>query len=256
MSAAIGYLRVSTAEQGRSGLGLAAQRMEIEAFAQRAGFSVKEWHQDVQTGAGADALLLRPGLASALKEAKLRSCPLVVSRIDRLSRNVHFISGLMEHRVHFIVAALGGDRDDFTLHLWASLAEHERKLISGRIKSAFAAAKARGRKFGMARHSKTRRRQICALANAAKSKAALERAEAYRPYLEWVLREPGLRGRPISLQTAAERLNERNVPSPMGGHWSGEQLMRMGRRLGLRHPPAGKPKRIKGRPHYRRWVLG
>ena len=256
MSIAIGYLRVSTAEQGRSGLGLAAQRTEIDAFAQRAGFSVQGWHQDVQTGAGADALLLRPGLASALNEAKLLGCPLVVSRIDRLSRNVHFISGLMEHRVHFIVAALGGDRDDFTLHLWASLAEHERKLISERTKSALAAAKASGRKLGMARYSKTRRRQLWALAHAAKSKAALERAEAYRPHLEWALRQPGLRGRPISLKTAAERLNNRNIPSPMGGHWSGEQLLRMGRRLGLRHPPAGKHKRIKGRPHHRRWVLG
>jgi DNA invertase Pin-like site-specific DNA recombinase len=109
MQAAIGYLRVSTREQGRSGLGLAAQRFEIEAFGVREGFSVRSWYQDVQTGAGADALLLRPGLATALKQAKSAHCPLIVSRLDRLSRNVHFISGLMEHRVHFIVAgkALG-----------------------------------------------------------------------------------------------------------------------------------------------------
>ena len=66
----IGYLRVSTQEQGRSGLGLAAQRHEIEAFGVRAGFVVKSWHQDLQTGAGVDALLLRPGLATALKEAR------------------------------------------------------------------------------------------------------------------------------------------------------------------------------------------
>src|SRR5215469_237955 len=97
MQAAIGYLRVSKREQGRSGLGLAAQRNEIEAFGAREGFSVNCWHQDVQTGAGADALLLRPGLAAALKEAKSVRCPLIVSRLDRLSRNVHFISGLMEH---------------------------------------------------------------------------------------------------------------------------------------------------------------
>jgi DNA invertase Pin-like site-specific DNA recombinase len=107
MQAAIGYLRVSTAEQGRSGVGLAAQRFDIEKFAEREGFSVRSWHQDVQTGAGADALLLRPGLAAGLKEARAAKCPLIVSRLDRLSRNVHFISGLMEHRVHFIVAALG-----------------------------------------------------------------------------------------------------------------------------------------------------
>ena len=98
----------STQEQGRSGLGLAVQRTDIEAFAVREGFHVRSWYEDVQTGAGADALLLRPGLAAALKEAKSLRCPLIVSRIDRLSRNVHFISGLMEHRVHFIVAALAG----------------------------------------------------------------------------------------------------------------------------------------------------
>src|SRR5689334_7790199 len=102
MQTAIGYLRVSTAEQGRSGLGLAAQRHEIETFGEREGFAVESWYQDVQTGAGADALLLRPGLAAALKAAKSTRCPLIVSRLDRLSRNVHFISGLMEHRVHFI----------------------------------------------------------------------------------------------------------------------------------------------------------
>jgi DNA invertase Pin-like site-specific DNA recombinase len=78
MQAAIGYLRVSTRKQGRSGLGLAAQRHEIEVFGPREAFSIKSWHQDVQTGAGADALLLRPGLATALKE--VFSIPI---RLDR-----------------------------------------------------------------------------------------------------------------------------------------------------------------------------
>jgi DNA invertase Pin-like site-specific DNA recombinase len=71
------------------------------------------WYQNIQTGAGTDALLLRPGLAAALKGARAARCPLIVSRLDRLSRNVHFI-GLMEHKVHFAVAALGRDCDDFT----------------------------------------------------------------------------------------------------------------------------------------------
>jgi DNA invertase Pin-like site-specific DNA recombinase len=83
MQAAVGYLRVSTREQGRSGLGLAAQRFEIETFGAREGFSINSWYQDVQTGAGTDALLLRPGLAAALKEAKAAHCPLIVSRLDR-----------------------------------------------------------------------------------------------------------------------------------------------------------------------------
>ena len=251
MQQAIGYLRVSTREQGRSGLGLEAQRFEIETFGKRERFTVKAWHQDVQTGAGTDALLLRPGLATALKEAKSARCPLIVSRLDRLSRNVHFISGLMEHRVHFIVAQLGKDRDDFTL------AEQERKMISERTKAGLAAAKARGVKLGQAGRSKAEQRRCSRLANVANSKAALERAEAYRAHVEWALRQPGIRGRPISLRCAAEELNERNIPSPKGGRWGGEQMKRVGNRLGLRHPPAGKPKTFAKRPHHRdRWVMG
>ena len=123
MNTAIGYLRVSTAEQGRSGLGLAAQRFDIEAFGAREDLAVSSWYQDIQTGAGKDALLLRPGLAAALKAARSARCPLVVSRLDRLSRNVHFIAGLMEHKVHFVVALFGRDVDNFTLHIYASLAE-------------------------------------------------------------------------------------------------------------------------------------
>src|SRR5256885_11805638 len=105
------------------------------------GFTVKSWHQDEQTGGGADALQMRPGLAAALKEAQAAHPPLIVSRLDRLSRNVHFITWLMEHRVHFIVAELGKDRDDFTLHIWASLAEQERKMISERTKAGLARSK-------------------------------------------------------------------------------------------------------------------
>jgi DNA invertase Pin-like site-specific DNA recombinase len=81
MQPAIGYLRVSTSEQGRSGLGLAAQQCDVVGFAEREGFKVKSWHQDVQTGGGADALLLRPGLATALKEARSARCPVIVSRL-------------------------------------------------------------------------------------------------------------------------------------------------------------------------------
>ena len=244
MQATIGYLRVSTREQGRSGLGLAAQRHEIEGFALREGFAVRSWHQDVQTGAGADALLLRPGLATALKEAKSARCPLIVSRLDRLSRNVHFITGLMEHRVHFIVAALGKDRDDFTLHIWASLAEQERKMISERTKAGLAAAKRKGRKFGLAFRSKAWRQRVSALGSAALTKAAMERAEAYRLHIEWAFRQPGVHGRPISFRSAANKLNERNIESAMGGRWNGQQLLRMGLRLGLHHPPGRLPREV------------
>src|ERR1700720_3909090 len=163
MKDAIGYLRVSTREQGRSGLGLAAQRYDIESFGAREGFKVQSWYQDIQTGAGKDALLLRPGLAAALKEARTKRCPLIVSRLDRLSRNVHFITGLMEHKVHFMVAALGRDCDDFTLHIYASLAQQERKMISERIKAALAAAKQRGIKIGAHLQSRAAQRRVGAL---------------------------------------------------------------------------------------------
>jgi DNA invertase Pin-like site-specific DNA recombinase len=238
MNEAIGYLRVSTREQGRSGLGLAAQRHDIEAFGEREGFKVKSWHQDIQTGAGKDALLLRPGLAGALKDARAARSPLIVSRLDRLSRNVHFITGLMEHKVHFIVSALGRDCDEFTLHIYASLAEQERKMISERVKAAL--ARARG-KCGMnhpMKRSRAFRRRLEILSNAAKRKAAMERAEAYRMHIEWALRQPALRdGWPKSVNAAAQWLNERGVPSPMGGRWCGIGVRNMASRLGLPVPP-------------------
>src|SRR5262249_25881826 len=92
---AIGYLRVSTKEQGRSGLGLSAQRASIESFAQREGIQVNDWFTEVETGKGSDALERRPQLATALSRAKSLRVPVLVSKLDRLSRDVHFISGLM-----------------------------------------------------------------------------------------------------------------------------------------------------------------
>ena len=235
MQAAIGYLRVSTREQGRSGLGLGGQRQEIEAFGLREGFSIKSWHQDVQTGAGVDALLLRPGLAAALKEARAARCPLIVSRLDRLSRNVHFITGLMEHKVHFVVTALGRDCDEFTLHIYASLAEQERKMISERVKAALAVAKRRGHKPWLRLLSMAERRRFAEVGRAARKKAAMERAEAYRPHIEWALSQPGPYGTMIGFHAAARILNERNVKSVMGGRWKGEHLQRIADRLRLNH---------------------
>jgi DNA invertase Pin-like site-specific DNA recombinase len=191
MKDAIGYLRVSTKEQGRSGLGLGAQRNDIEAFGAREDFAVKSWHQDIQTGAGKDALLLRPGLAAALKQARAARAPLIVSRLDRLSRNVHFITGLMEHKVHFVVAALGRDCDNFTLHIYASLAEQERKMISERVKAAIAISKSNGRKFTLQTCSTAVRQRILASSVAVRQKAASERLEAHRVREIWT-KNPGI----------------------------------------------------------------
>ena len=234
---AVGYLRVSTQEQGRSGLSLTAQRYDIEAFSAREGFRVRAWYQDIQTGAGKDPLTLRPGLATALKEAKAARCPLMVSRLDRLSRNVHFISTLMEHKVHFVVAQLGRDCDEFTLHIYACLAEQERKLISERAKAAMEVAKRRGRKFGLQLRGKAWQRQVSALGRAAIVQEAIDRAHAHRMHIEWALKQPGLAGGPISYRAAANKLNARNIESPTGQRWQGHALQRMAGRLGLDHPP-------------------
>src|SRR5438105_6928996 len=100
----VGYIRVSTSQQGRSGLGIEAQREALARFAKGEGFDVIREFVEVETGKGADALDRRPQLTAALAEARKRRCPVVVAKLDRLSRDVHFISGLMAQRVPFLVA--------------------------------------------------------------------------------------------------------------------------------------------------------
>ena len=148
-SDAIGYCRVSTAEQGKSGLGLEAQKAAIIAFSQREGFVVSEWFTEVQSGKRvSDTLDERPQLQAALKLGKSLKCPILVSRLDRLSRDVHFISGLMVQRIEFIDCESGRDPNPLMLHVKAAFAEDERRKISERTKAALAALKARGVKLG------------------------------------------------------------------------------------------------------------
>jgi hypothetical protein len=137
--------------------------------------------------------------------------------------------------VHFIVAALGRDCDEFTLHIYASLAEQERKLIVERCRAVAAVLKQKGEKFGFER-SKALQRRIHPLGLAAHKKATMERTEAYRLHIEWALRQPGVKGRPITFHAAAEKLNERNIESCMGARWTGQQLLIMALRLGIHHP--------------------
>jgi DNA invertase Pin-like site-specific DNA recombinase len=148
MSQAIAYYRVSTQQQGRSGLGIEAQKAAVARSAEGEGIEIVAEHVEVETGKGTDALDRRPELAAALARARKARCPVVVAKLDRLSRDVAFISGLMAHRVPFVVAELGIDADPFMLHLYAALAEKERTLISQRTKAAHAAKKAQGVKLG------------------------------------------------------------------------------------------------------------
>jgi DNA invertase Pin-like site-specific DNA recombinase len=216
MSEIIAYYRVSTAKQGRSGLGLEAQRAAVAAFAKAEGFTVAAEYTEIETGKGADALNKRPQLRAALKQAKRSKASVCVARLDRLSRDVAFISGLMSQRVPFIVAALGRDVDPFVLHIYAALAEQERKMISQRTRAGLQQAKARGVQLG-------RTGAALAAKNAA---AAAERDEALRPVLVSMVGQ--------SSRAIAEQLTEHGIEPPRGGAWSNKTVLRMMARLGLK----------------------
>jgi DNA invertase Pin-like site-specific DNA recombinase len=144
----VAYYRVSTQKQGRSGLGLDGQRQAVAAFAAAEGFDVIAEFTEVESGKGFDALDRRPELRAALKTAKRLKCELAIAKLDRLSRDVAFIASLMSQRVPFIVTALGRNVDPFTLHIYAALAEQERRMISQRTVAGLQAAKLRGARLG------------------------------------------------------------------------------------------------------------
>jgi len=135
---AVAYYRVSTQRQGRSGLGIDAQRATVLRFAEAEGFDLIGEFVEIETGKGSDALDRRPRLAEALATARRERCPVIVAKLDRLSRDVAFISGLMAQKVPFIVTELGADADPFMLHLYAAPAEKERRLIAERTKATLA----------------------------------------------------------------------------------------------------------------------
>ncbi|HEY8033949.1 MAG TPA: recombinase family protein [Methylocella sp.] len=220
----IAYFRVSTREQGRSGLGLDAQRAAIARFALAEGFEVVGEFVEVETGKGADALERRPQLAAALAEARRhgKSCSVAVAKLDRLSRDVHFISGLMTHRVPFLVAELGADVEPFMLHLHAALAERERKLISERTKAALAAATARGQTLGNPRLADAR-----ALANARHSAGA----EAFAVTVAPAIRAAQAAGAK-TLREIAAALNGRGVTTARGNRWEAQTVANVLRRIG------------------------
>jgi DNA invertase Pin-like site-specific DNA recombinase len=143
----IAYIRVSTQKQGQSGLGLEGQQAAIERFCASEGYAIARTFTEIETGKGADALERRPQLKSALRQASAYKSPIVVAKLDRLSRDVAFISGLMSQRVPFIVTEFP-NADPFMLHIYTAVAEQERTKISERTKAALAAAKARGVKLG------------------------------------------------------------------------------------------------------------
>ncbi len=209
MKPVVAYIRVSTSQQGRSGLGIEAQREALNRFAAEAGYEVAAEFVEVETGKGSDALDRRPQLAAALGKARALRCPVAVAKLDRLSRDVHFVSGLMAHRVPFVVAELGPDVDPFVLHLYAALAEKERALIAGRTKSALAAAKAKGVKLGNPKIDDARGEAVAAI------KAEADRAARNVLPIIGEIRKSGA----TTLRAVADALNARGVQTPRGGRW-------------------------------------
>jgi DNA invertase Pin-like site-specific DNA recombinase len=209
MKPIVAYLRVSTSQQGRTGLGIEAQREALARFAGEEGLKIAAEFVEVETGKGSDALDRRPQLAAALSKARALRCSVAVAKLDRLSRDVHFISGLMAHRVPFLVAELGPDVDPFVLHLYAALAEKERALIAGRTKSALAAAKAKGVKLGNPSIDLAQGAAVAAV------KAEADRAALNVLPIIAEIRKSGA----TTLRAIAEALNARGVSTPRGGRW-------------------------------------
>lgn len=213
------YTRVSTKDQGRSGLGLEAQERDIAIFLDH--FSEEPWEvlgrfSDVQSGGDDD----RPKLAEALAMVRKTGAELLVAKLDRLSRKVAFISTLMDDpRVKLRVAQMP-QADKFSLHIYAALAEQERDFISRRTKDALAAAKARGKKLGGLR-PKTDARNV-----AVQVKADREAAKVLK--IVKPMREAG-----ESLAAIADALATMRVPTSRGGEWTPMQVSRVLKRVGL-----------------------
>jgi DNA invertase Pin-like site-specific DNA recombinase len=193
---------------------LEAQRATLARFAEAEGFEIAAEYIEIETGKGSDALNRRPQLAAALAEARKRKCSVLVAKLDRLSRDVHFISGLMAHKVPFIVAELGTNADPFMLHLYAAFAENERALISQRTKAALKAAKARGVVLGNPNLADVRERAIASM-----------KAEANRfaKNVVPVIREIQSSG-VASHRGIARSLNARGVATARGGEWTAVQV--------------------------------
>lgn len=226
----VGYVRVSTEDQRRSGLGLEAQREALRSFATREGLELAGLGDgdvrfvEAETGKGFDALERRPKLKAAIDEARRLGGPVVVAKLDRLSRDVAFISRLMAERVPFIVAELGSDVDPFMLHIYAAVAEKERRLISERTRAALARVKARGVKLGNPNAA-----AAAALGRAATQARADRDAESMRDHLA------GIQARGITSNNGiAGELNRLGIPTPRGGgaKWYAVSVANLRRRLG------------------------
>lgn len=216
----VAYLRVSTARQGASGLGLEAQRSAVQGFlAGKQGNLVAEF-VEVESGKRDD----RPQLAAALAACRLHRATLVMAKLDRLARNVRFIAGIMDSGVDFVASDMP-HANRLTLHLMAAMAEHEAAAISERTKAALAAAKARGTKLGNpngAAHLRAGCRDAAKISAVARQATAIAFALQLEPLISQLVGS----GFTSSLAIARE-LNRRSITTSRGGSWKAQQIARV-----------------------------
>jgi DNA invertase Pin-like site-specific DNA recombinase len=217
----VSYLRVSTARQGVSGLGLEAQREAVARYLNGGSWSLVQEVVEIESGKRND----RPAIAEALRLCRLHRATLIIAKLDRLARNVHFISSLMESGVEFVAVDFP-QANRLTVHILAAVAEHEAAMISARTKAALAAAKARGVVLGGQRGSAGRMERIGRKGNAAsaavRSEAAAKRNEDLLPVIQDI-RAAGH----TTPQHIADALNERGITAARGGAWSAVQVRRV-----------------------------
>lgn len=216
----ISYIRVSTDKQGRSGLGLEAQVDAVAKFvAAKPDAVLLEQFLDVESGKGADALDRRPNLRAALAACRRTGATLLIAKLDRLARNVHFVSGLLESGCDFIAVDMPS-ANKVMIQMFAVMSEWERDQISARTKAALAAAKARGVQLGRAGAANLR-------ANLDQRKRA---ADEFAGRLSAVL--AGFNAAGMSQRDQVRELNRLGVKTARGGEWGLVQLQRVAARLG------------------------
>lgn len=214
----IAYHRVSTAKQGQSGLGLEAQQIAVAAYLNGGAWELIMEFQEVETGKGADPLAKRPQLRAALKACRDHGATLIIAKLDRLARNVHFVSGLMESKVKFVACDMP-EANELTIHIMAAFAEHEAKRIGQRTKDALAVARGHGVVLGKAGAANLRPNIQ------ERQHAANAFAEKLRPLFE------SMRARGLSQRGIVTELNTVGVPAVAGGAWQLAQVQRVIARL-------------------------
>jgi DNA invertase Pin-like site-specific DNA recombinase len=214
----VSYLRVSTQRQGKSGLGLEAQREAVEGYLNGGRWKLVQELVEVESGKRSD----RPELAKALSLCRLHRATLLVAKLDRLARNVAFVSALMESGVKFVAVDLP-QANELTVHVMAAFAEHDAKAISARTKAALAAAKARGTQLGGLRWDITK---VAAKGRKLALQTRQENAAKYRADILPVIQEKQRQGL-ATLRQISDSLNADATPAPRGGQWSAVQVSRV-----------------------------